>query len=54
MVKAFITTIVGIAIIIGASIFENAYIEKTFSNFNSFSWLKRHFIRAIAAFFVAF
>lgn len=35
MVKAFITTIVGIAIIVGASIFENAYIEKTFSNFNS-------------------
>ena len=35
MVKAFITTIVGVAIIVGASIFENAYIEKTFSNFNS-------------------
>lgn len=35
MVKAFITAIVGIAIIVGASIFENAYIEKTFSNFNS-------------------
>ena len=35
MVKAFITAIVGIAIIVGASIFEHVYIEKTFSNFNN-------------------